>query len=61
MDEQWFAENLTRDPTILFRIFRYPPTLDQVHAAMIVAVVGHVTIYIAVSVSIYVILALSVL
>jgi isopenicillin N synthase-like dioxygenase len=25
LDEGWFAEHLTVDPTILFRIFRYPP------------------------------------
>jgi isopenicillin N synthase-like dioxygenase len=25
----WFDTNLTADPTVLFRIFRYPPTLDD--------------------------------
>lgn len=25
LDADWFAEHLTRDPVILFRIFRYPP------------------------------------
>ena len=25
LDEQWFRVHLTADPTILFRIFRYPP------------------------------------
>ncbi len=25
----WFAENLTRDPLVLFRIFRYPPMSPQ--------------------------------
>jgi len=25
LDEQWFARHLTADPTVLFRIFRYPP------------------------------------
>jgi isopenicillin N synthase-like dioxygenase len=25
LDETWFADHLTGDPTILFRIFRYPP------------------------------------
>ncbi len=25
LDRQWFRRNLTADPTILFRIFRYPP------------------------------------
>jgi isopenicillin N synthase-like dioxygenase len=25
LDDDWFARNLTDDPTILFRIFRYPP------------------------------------
>ena len=25
MEEDWFAENLTTDPTILFRVFTYPP------------------------------------
>ena len=25
LDPQWFAEHLTQDPTVLFRIFRYPP------------------------------------
>jgi isopenicillin N synthase-like dioxygenase len=26
LDENWFAEHITRDPVILFRIFHYPPT-----------------------------------
>lgn len=26
MDGEWFARNLTADPTVLFRIFFYPPT-----------------------------------
>jgi isopenicillin N synthase-like dioxygenase len=26
LDPGWFAAHLTRDPTILFRIFRYPPS-----------------------------------
>ena len=26
LPDAWFAENLTGDPTILFRVFRYPPT-----------------------------------
>ena len=26
LDEHWFERELTADPTILFRIFRYPPT-----------------------------------
>src|SRR4029453_4067100 len=26
LDGDWFATHLTADPTILFRIFRYPPT-----------------------------------
>ncbi|HVJ99196.1 MAG TPA: 2OG-Fe(II) oxygenase family protein, partial [Acidimicrobiia bacterium] len=25
-DENWFAQHITRDPVILFRIFHYPPT-----------------------------------
>jgi isopenicillin N synthase-like dioxygenase len=25
LDSAWFARNLTADPTVLFRIFRYPP------------------------------------
>ena len=25
LDADWFALNLTADPTVLFRIFRYPP------------------------------------
>ncbi len=25
LDERWFADNLTADPTTLFRIFHYPP------------------------------------
>ncbi|MEK7292750.1 MAG: 2-oxoglutarate and iron-dependent oxygenase domain-containing protein, partial [Actinomycetota bacterium] len=28
IDENWFARNLTADPTILFRIFHYPPVRD---------------------------------
>ncbi len=29
LDRRWFARELTADPTVLFRIFRYPPaTLD---------------------------------
>lgn len=28
IDEYWFADNLTADPTILFRIFRYPAFSD---------------------------------
>ena len=28
IDENWFAENLTADPTILFRIFNYPAISD---------------------------------
>ena len=26
LDEGWFEQDLTRSPTVLFRIFRYPPT-----------------------------------
>jgi isopenicillin N synthase-like dioxygenase len=26
LDEQWFARELTAEPLVLFRIFRYPPT-----------------------------------
>ncbi len=26
LDPDWFARNLTHDPTVLFRIFRYPPS-----------------------------------
>jgi len=26
LDERWFDEHLTASPTVLFRIFRYPPT-----------------------------------
>jgi isopenicillin N synthase-like dioxygenase len=26
LDDQWFARELTADPLVLFRIFRYPPT-----------------------------------
>jgi isopenicillin N synthase-like dioxygenase len=29
LPEEWFASNLTADPTILFRIFRYPPTIGD--------------------------------
>ncbi len=29
IDENWFAENLTADPTVLFRIFTYPSTSDS--------------------------------
>jgi isopenicillin N synthase-like dioxygenase len=29
LEEDWFAKDLTREPTVLFRIFRYPPTQDQ--------------------------------
>ena len=29
MDQDWFAKNLTADPTLLFRIFRYPPTTAE--------------------------------
>jgi isopenicillin N synthase-like dioxygenase len=25
LDQRWFADNLTHDPLVLFRIFRYPP------------------------------------
>lgn len=28
LDPSWFAANLTADPTVLFRIFRYPPDPD---------------------------------
>jgi len=28
LDEQWFEHNLTGEPTVLFRIFRYPPLPD---------------------------------
>ena len=28
LDDGWFARTLTADPTILFRIFRYPPAVD---------------------------------
>jgi len=30
LGRSWFSENLTSDPLILFRIFRYPPLDDQV-------------------------------
>jgi isopenicillin N synthase-like dioxygenase len=29
LDPDWFARDLTADPTILFRIFRYPPSPDD--------------------------------
>ncbi|HEY3144459.1 MAG TPA: 2-oxoglutarate and iron-dependent oxygenase domain-containing protein [Acidimicrobiales bacterium] len=29
LDAGWFAEHLTADPTILFRIFHYPPTAQR--------------------------------
>jgi isopenicillin N synthase-like dioxygenase len=29
LDAEWFARTLTTDPTILFRIFHYPPTDDD--------------------------------
>jgi isopenicillin N synthase-like dioxygenase len=29
LDEHWFAEHLTDDPTVLFRIFHYPPAPDD--------------------------------
>lgn len=28
IDDNWFAQHLTADPTILFRIFAYPPTMN---------------------------------
>ena len=28
LDEDWFARDLTADPTILFRIFHYPPEVE---------------------------------
>src|SRR5690606_30293904 len=30
LDRRWFARELTADPTVLFRIFRYPPTTPGV-------------------------------
>lgn len=30
LDAGWFASHLTADPTVLFRIFRYPPQRDAV-------------------------------
>jgi isopenicillin N synthase-like dioxygenase len=32
LDANWFARHLTRDPTILFRIFHYPPTTEPARA-----------------------------
>ncbi len=29
LDPSWFAKHLTKDPTVLFRIFRYPPAVPQ--------------------------------
>jgi isopenicillin N synthase-like dioxygenase len=29
LDRSWFADNLTADPLVLFRIFRYPPVPDH--------------------------------
>ena len=29
LDADWFAQDLTADPTVLFRIFRYPPSPDD--------------------------------
>ncbi len=29
LDEGWFAEHLTADPTVLFRVFHYPPGDEQ--------------------------------
>ncbi len=33
LDREWFARELTWDPTILFRIFRYPPLPDATDAS----------------------------
>lgn len=32
LDPHWFATHLTADPTVLFRIFRYPPDRDRLTA-----------------------------
>ena len=29
LERDWFERDLTREPTVLFRIFRYPPTQDE--------------------------------
>ena len=29
LERDWFDRNVTHDPTVLFRIFRYPPGLDE--------------------------------
>ena len=29
LDADWFARHVTADPTVLFRIFRYPPAVDD--------------------------------
>jgi isopenicillin N synthase-like dioxygenase len=29
LEQDWFEQDLTREPTVLFRIFRYPPTEDE--------------------------------
>jgi isopenicillin N synthase-like dioxygenase len=29
LEQDWFERDLTREPTVLFRIFRYPPTEDE--------------------------------
>jgi isopenicillin N synthase-like dioxygenase len=29
LEERWFEQELTRQPTVLFRIFHYPPTADR--------------------------------
>ena len=29
LERDWFARNVTADPTVLFRIFRYPPAVDD--------------------------------
>ena len=29
LERDWFERDLTREPTVLFRVFRYPPTQDE--------------------------------
>ena len=29
LDEDWFERSVTAEPTVLFRIFRYPPRMTQ--------------------------------
>ena len=29
LERDWFERELTREPTVLFRVFRYPPTQDE--------------------------------